>query len=84
MISIDSVLDRINIREIYTTGHSRIPVFEGTRDNILGVLLVKVIILYLKKKLFIINTFLFITIHFFYCLVFDNAEPRRAKTSERI
>ncbi|RGB32113.1 hypothetical protein C1646_763297 [Rhizophagus diaphanus] len=46
MISIDSILDRITIREIYTTGHSRIPVYEGSRDNILGVLLVKSLIMH--------------------------------------
>ncbi|RIA85012.1 hypothetical protein C1645_858325 [Glomus cerebriforme] len=45
MISIDSILDKITIREIYTTGHSRIPVYEGSRDNILGVLLVKTLIM---------------------------------------
>lgn len=57
MISIDSILDRITIREIYTTGHSRIPVYEGSRDNILGVLLVKVVILLKKKKKFIVHVF---------------------------
>ncbi|CAG8786517.1 15246_t:CDS:2, partial [Acaulospora morrowiae] len=41
MIPIDSMMDRITIREIYLTGHSRIPVYEGSREHILGVLLVK-------------------------------------------
>ncbi|CAG8564366.1 11356_t:CDS:10 [Rhizophagus irregularis] len=55
MISIDSILDRITIREIYTTGHSRIPVYEGSRDNILGVLIPTV---EAKTPLFdILNTF---------------------------
>jgi metal transporter CNNM len=45
MIPIYSVFDRIAIREIYTSGHSRIPVYDGSRDNILGVLLVKVMLL---------------------------------------
>lgn len=72
MISIDSILDRITIREIYTTGHSRIPVYEGSRDNILGVLLVKVVILKKKKKNLLYMFFIY-NKYLFFCLVFDNA-----------
>ncbi|GBB99088.1 hypothetical protein RclHR1_03410001 [Rhizophagus clarus] len=46
MIPNDSILDRITIREIYMNGHSRIPVYEGSRDHILGVLLVKSLIMH--------------------------------------
>ncbi|RHZ56058.1 hypothetical protein Glove_406g112 [Diversispora epigaea] len=46
MIPIDTALDFINMRKIYSTGHSRIPVYEGSRENILGVLLAKTLIMY--------------------------------------
>ncbi|CAG8563773.1 648_t:CDS:2 [Acaulospora colombiana] len=42
MISMDCIMDRNTLKKIYLTGHSRIPVYEGSRENILGVLLVKV------------------------------------------
>eukprot|EP01084_Bolivina_argentea_P099712 179211_1 len=38
-------LDADGLRQIYATGHSRIPVFEGRKDNVIGLLLVKVLIL---------------------------------------
>jgi metal transporter CNNM len=42
MISIDSCLDRALLTRIVETGHSRIPIFDGQRDNIVGILLTKV------------------------------------------
>ncbi|CAG8458072.1 6817_t:CDS:10 [Diversispora eburnea] len=39
MIPIDSIMDRITLREIYSTGHSRIPVYGESRENILGSLI---------------------------------------------
>ncbi|CAG8615693.1 3790_t:CDS:10 [Funneliformis mosseae] len=46
MIPIETTLDRITMRDIYTTGHSRIPVYDGSRDKILGVLLTKLLIMF--------------------------------------
>ncbi|RHZ83051.1 hypothetical protein Glove_99g133 [Diversispora epigaea] len=46
MIPIDSIMDRITVREIYSTGHSRIPVYGESREKILGVLLSKSLIMY--------------------------------------
>ncbi|KAI9595902.1 hypothetical protein BDF19DRAFT_440516 [Syncephalis fuscata] len=45
MLSVDSCLDRALLTQIVETGHSRIPVFEGQRDNIVGILLSKSLIL---------------------------------------
>lgn len=41
MLSLDQVMDRPCILEILRTGHSRLPVYEGTRSNLVGMLLVK-------------------------------------------
>ncbi|CAG8455229.1 9643_t:CDS:2 [Dentiscutata heterogama] len=46
MISIDTILDRKTMTEIYTSGYSRIPVYEGSHKIIKGVLLTKSLILY--------------------------------------
>ncbi|CAG8571044.1 7630_t:CDS:2 [Acaulospora morrowiae] len=46
MISNDSIMDRDTMGRVYSTGHSRIPVYEGSRENILGVLLVKSLVTY--------------------------------------
>ncbi|CAG8768263.1 4302_t:CDS:10, partial [Racocetra persica] len=61
MLPIDTVMDRITMREIYSTGHSRIPIFGGSRQNIIGVLLTKSLIMYSPDdarslKTFPINT----------------------------
>lgn len=45
MVDIDGYLDWVSLRDIQRAGHSRIPVFEDTRDNIIGVLLTKTLIL---------------------------------------
>ena len=37
-------LDALGLLEIFKTGYSRIPIYEDTRDNIIGVLLVKALI----------------------------------------
>ncbi|KAJ1928196.1 hypothetical protein IWQ60_002274 [Tieghemiomyces parasiticus] len=44
-IDIDSIMDRAKMTEIMRAGHSRVPVYEGNRRNIVGVLLVKSLIL---------------------------------------
>ncbi|CAG8579034.1 19994_t:CDS:2, partial [Racocetra fulgida] len=61
MLPIDTIMDRITMREIYSTGHSRIPIFGGSRQNIIGVLLTKSLIMYSPDdarslKTFPINT----------------------------
>ncbi|KAJ9063874.1 hypothetical protein DSO57_1036351 [Entomophthora muscae] len=45
MVDLDSQLDWVTLRDIQRCGHSRVPVFEGTRDNVIGLLLVKNLIL---------------------------------------
>jgi len=46
MLSINDRLDKQTIVKILDTGHSRIPIFEGERQNIKGMLLVKNLILF--------------------------------------
>ncbi|CAG8742850.1 16756_t:CDS:2 [Racocetra persica] len=46
MINVNTILDRNTMHEIFLSGYSRIPVYEGSRNNIKGVLLVKSMILY--------------------------------------
>ncbi|KAJ2805003.1 hypothetical protein H4R20_002272 [Coemansia guatemalensis] len=45
MVDIDAQLDRPLLTEMVRRGHSRVPVFDGRRDNIVGVLLVKSLVL---------------------------------------
>ncbi|KAJ2006182.1 hypothetical protein GGI04_001968 [Coemansia thaxteri] len=45
MLSIDARLDRGVLGDILRLGHSRVPVFDGARANVVGVLLVKSLIL---------------------------------------
>ncbi|CAG8476738.1 12672_t:CDS:2 [Ambispora gerdemannii] len=42
----DAILDRKTLEVIVASGHSRIPVYEGTRENIIGALLTNSLILY--------------------------------------
>lgn len=44
MLECDSLLDENTMDSILSVGHSRVPIYEGTRNNIIGVLLVKQII----------------------------------------
>lgn len=39
MIDINSNLDRQTLKAIYTEGFSRIPVYDGDRENIVGILM---------------------------------------------
>lgn len=41
MLSHDATIDRQSMKEILHRGHSRVPVYSGTKDNIVGMLLVK-------------------------------------------
>ena len=45
MLDVNQNMDENLKREIYMQGYSRIPVFEGTRDNIVGILMTKDLIL---------------------------------------
>lgn len=45
MLELNTHLDHRMLREIYSKGYSRIPVYEGTRDNIVGVLMARDLIL---------------------------------------
>ncbi|KAJ2609716.1 hypothetical protein H4S08_003929, partial [Coemansia sp. RSA 1365] len=45
MVDISAQLDRQLLTEMVRRGHSRVPVFDGQRDNIVGVLLVKSLVL---------------------------------------
>lgn len=46
MLSVDQKLDRETMLAIIEAGHSRIPIYHNSRENILGVTLVKQLILY--------------------------------------
>ena len=46
MLDIDTVINREVTTEIYTRGFSRIPVYEGERTNVIGVLMAKDLILF--------------------------------------
>lgn len=46
MLSIDAVFDEEMIDFIYRCGHSRIPIYEGSHQNIIGVIHVKQLMLY--------------------------------------
>lgn len=46
MLDINTVIDREVTQLIYTKGYSRIPVFDGTKDKICGVLMAKDLILF--------------------------------------
>lgn len=46
MLDINTVINREVTQEIYTRGFSRIPIYEGERTNIIGVLMAKDLILF--------------------------------------
>ncbi len=45
MIDINSNLDEQTLKRIYSEGFSRIPVFEGERENIVGLLMARDLVL---------------------------------------
>lgn len=45
MLEINTKIDAQSMREIYKTGHSRIPVFEHNKDNIIGILMARDLLL---------------------------------------
>mmetsp|Transcript_27461 Transcript_27461/g.36728 ORF Transcript_27461/g.36728 Transcript_27461/m.36728 type:complete len:167 (+) Transcript_27461:552-1052(+) len=46
MLEINTVINREVTQEIYTAGYSRIPIYEGNKNNIIGVLMTKDLILF--------------------------------------
>ena len=50
MLDINTVLDHKMLREIYSKGFSRIPIFEKTKDNIVGILMSRDLILINPEK----------------------------------
>lgn len=50
MLDIDLVLDRELLRHIYTQGFSRIPIYQGSRDKIVGLLMARDLILINPEK----------------------------------
>ena len=50
MLDIDSTVDKDLLRSIYSQGYSRIPVFQERRDNIVGILLARDLILINPEK----------------------------------
>lgn len=45
MLDINTKIDKHLLREIYLQGYSRIPVYEGMRSNIVGILMARDLIL---------------------------------------
>jgi metal transporter CNNM len=45
MLEINSIVDYNLLKQIYTEGYSRIPIYEEERDNVVGVLMTKDLIL---------------------------------------
>lgn len=50
MLDIDSVLDRDQLRQIYAKGFSRIPIYEGSKEKIVGLLMARDLILINPEK----------------------------------
>lgn len=50
MLDINTQLDHRTLREIYSKGFSRIPIFEKTKDNIVGILMARDLILINPEK----------------------------------
>jgi len=50
MLEINTHLDNVMLREIYSKGFSRIPIYDGTKDNIVGILMARDLILINPEK----------------------------------
>lgn len=46
MLDVNTVIDREILKEIYTKGYSRIPVFDRDRQNVVGIMMAKDLILF--------------------------------------
>ena len=50
MLDMDLVIDRELLRHIYSQGFSRIPIYEGVREKIVGILMARDLILINPEK----------------------------------
>ena len=50
MLDINTKLDQNTLREIYSKGFSRIPIYEGVKNNIIGILMARDLILINPEK----------------------------------
>ena len=50
MLVVNTIIDRHMMKEIYTKGYSRIPIYKENKQNIIGVLMTKDLILYNANK----------------------------------
>ena len=46
MLDVHTVIDREILKEIYTKGYSRIPVYDRDRQNVVGIMMAKDLILF--------------------------------------
>jgi metal transporter CNNM len=46
MLDINTTVTRDILKEIYTKGYSRVPIYDGSRQNIMGTLMTKDLILF--------------------------------------
>jgi metal transporter CNNM len=45
MLDINSIVDNELLKKIYNEGYSRIPIFDGPRDNVVGVIMSRDLVL---------------------------------------
>lgn len=50
MLDINTHLDHKTLREIYSKGHSRVPIYDKTKDNVVGILMTRDLILINPEK----------------------------------
>lgn len=51
MLEINTKIDQKSMKEIYKRGYSRIPVYEHNKDNIIGILMVRDLLLINPEKI---------------------------------
>ena len=50
MLDINTHLDHKTLREIYSKGHSRVPIYDKSKDNVVGILMTRDLILINPEK----------------------------------
>lgn len=50
MLDINTKLDQKTLREVYSKGYSRIPIYDGSKNNIIGILMTRDLILINPEK----------------------------------
>lgn len=50
MLEINTYLDQKALREIYSKGFSRVPIYDRTKDNVVGILMTRDLILINPEK----------------------------------